>query len=217
MTKSRGINTPKHQWTPEQDQFLSAQYPHKRAEDVAAALGIRLNAVYRRAKHLGLSKSEDFKNSAASGRLNGVQGTATRFASGHVPWTKGQKGIHLSPDTEFKKGMRPVNYMEVGAEKMHMGYVWVKVAEGGWPAAWRPKHHVIWERTHGVAPPPTHLLSFRDRDRFNFAVENLELISRSDWIRRHTRHNLPKEIADLMALQGALTRQINKRSKAHGQ
>jgi hypothetical protein len=126
---------------------------------------------------------------------------------------EGQKGIHLSPDTEFKKGERPVNYMGIGSEKLHMGYVWLKIADGGWPEAWRPKHHVLWERSHGSAPPATHLLSFRDRDRNNFALDNLELISKADWMRRHTRHNLPKEIADLMALQGALTRQINKRSK----
>lgn len=217
MTKSRGINTPKHQWTPEQDAVLRNQYPNARAADVAAALGIRLTILYARAKRLGLTKSEAFKNSSASGRLDGVRGATTRFASGHVPWTKGQKGIHFSPDTEFKKGERPVNYMPVGAEKMHMGYVWLKIADGGWPEAWRPKHHVIWERAHGAAPPGTHLLSFRDRDRDNFALDNLELISKADWMRRHTRHNLPKEIADLMALQGALTRQINKRSKAHEQ
>lgn len=27
-----------------------------------------------------------------------------RFLKGNVPWTKGKKGIHHSPDTEFKKG-----------------------------------------------------------------------------------------------------------------
>lgn len=215
MTKSRGINAPKHNWTPEEDAVLLSRYPNERAADVAEALGVRLVILYRRAKRLGLTKSDDFKNSPASGRLDGLRGEATRFPSGHTPWTKGQKGIHLSPDTEFKKGQRPVNYMEVGSEKMHMGYVWLKIAEGGWPEAWRPKHHVIWERAHGTAPPSTHLLSFRDRDRNNFSLENLELISKSDWIRRHTRHNLPKEIADLMALQAALTRQINKRSKVH--
>jgi hypothetical protein len=217
MTKSRGINAPKHKWTPEQDAILRNQYPDMRAADVAAALGIRLTSLYARAKRLGLTKSDEFKNSSASGRLDGVRGSATRFASGHVPWTKGQKGIRLSPDTEFKRGERPVNYMAVGSEKLHMGYVWLKIADGGWPEAWRPKHHVIWERSHGAAPPVTHLLSFRDRDRNNFALDNLELISKADWMRRYTRHNLPKEIADLMALQGALTRQINKRSKAHEQ
>lgn len=29
---------------------------------------------------------------------------ATYFKKGHLPWTKGMKGIHLSPETEFKKG-----------------------------------------------------------------------------------------------------------------
>jgi len=32
-----------------------------------------------------------------------------RFPKGHIPWTKGKKGAHYSPDTEFKKGLTPWN------------------------------------------------------------------------------------------------------------
>lgn len=33
------------------------------------------------------------------------------FSKGHIPWNKGVKGIHLSPETEFKKGNLPkINY-----------------------------------------------------------------------------------------------------------
>lgn len=214
MTKSRGILAPRHAWTAEQDQLLIAEYPNSRAQAVAEKLGVSVHLVYARAARLAVKKSPEFNASAASGRLDGMRGSGTRFSPGNIPWTKGLKGIQLSPASQFKKGMRPSNYMEVGSEKMHMGYVWLKIADGGWPAAWRPKHHVLWERAHGVAPPASHLLSFKDGDRFNFALENLELVSRQDWMLRHTRHNFPKEIADLMALQGALTRQINKRSQA---
>lgn len=32
-----------------------------------------------------------------------------QFKKGMIPWSKSQKGIHLSPETEFKKGMTPWN------------------------------------------------------------------------------------------------------------
>ena len=41
------------------------------------------------------------KKKLAQGTLNG----GTRFKPGHVPWTKGRKGIHMSPETEFKPGI----------------------------------------------------------------------------------------------------------------
>lgn len=33
----------------------------------------------------------------------------TKFKKGHTPWSKTQKGVHLSPKSEFKKGMIPWN------------------------------------------------------------------------------------------------------------
>lgn len=33
----------------------------------------------------------------------------TRFPKGHVPFTKGKKGVHYSPSTEFRKGLIPWN------------------------------------------------------------------------------------------------------------
>lgn len=214
MTKSRGINTPRFRWTTEQDAVLMRRYPNEKAQKIADDLGVGVHVVYSRANRLHLTKSEQFLTSSESGRLEGIRGSATRFQPGNVPWTKGVKGLRLSPATEFKKGDRPINYMQVGSEKMHMDYVWIKIQEGGWPDAWRPKHHVIYEQHNGIKPPPGFLVSFKDRDRANFAPDNLELISRADWMKRHTRHNLPKDLADLIALQGALTRQINKRSNA---
>lgn len=211
MTKSKGILRARHVWTGAQDAELTKRYPNETAPVLAAHFVVSESQIYTRAYKLKLAKSPEFFASSSSGRLDGVRGSSSRFEKGNVPWTKGLKGLHLSPGTEFKPGSRPVNYMEVGAEKMHVGYVWVKVAEGGWPDAWRPKHHVLWESIHGAPPPPGYILSFIDRDRKNFDPTNLELVSRVEWIRRHTRHNLPKPLADLIALRGALTRQINKR------
>ncbi len=214
MTKSRGILPPRRTWTSEEDAALRARYPNETAAALAREFCVGLHVLYARANRLGIGKSSEFFASAASGRLDGVRGADCRFAPGNVPWTKGQKGIHMGPLSEFKPGMRPANYMEVGSTKMHMGYEWVKIADGGWPASWRPKHHVIWEQHTGAAPPPSHMLSFKDRNRTNFDLSNLELISRVDWMARHTIHKLPQELADLIRLQAVLNRHINQRGKS---
>lgn len=48
----------------------------------------------------------------------------------------------------------------------------------------RPLQHYIWERHHGRAMPPMHEIFFRDRDRHNFAIDNLELLSKAQLHKR---------------------------------
>lgn len=38
-----------------------------------------------------------------------------RFKKGHIPWNKNIKGLHLSPDTEFKKGEKGIKWLPVGS------------------------------------------------------------------------------------------------------
>ncbi len=55
---------------------------------------------------------------------------------------------------------------------------------------------------------------FRDGNRRNFAPPNLELVSRSELMRRNSHWNtLPPELAQIVQLRGALTRKINRRSQ----
>ncbi len=48
----------------------------------------------------------------------------------------------------------------------------------------------------------------------HITLDRLECITRRENMARNTVHNLPKELARLVQLQGAVKRQINKRSKA---
>jgi hypothetical protein len=49
----------------------------------------------------------------------------------------------------------------------------------------RPLQHYIWEAHHGEAMPPMHEIWFRDRDRHNFAADNLQLLSKAELHRLH--------------------------------
>jgi hypothetical protein len=48
----------------------------------------------------------------------------------------------------------------------------------------RPLQHYIWERHHGRRMPRLHEIWFKDRDHHNFAIENLEMIHKSELHRR---------------------------------
>jgi hypothetical protein len=67
----------------------------------------------------------------------------------------------------------------VGAERNNSGIVEVKVAE---PHVWRSKHCLVWEAHHGRQVPDGHVVIFADRDRRNFAPNNLLLVSRGELV-----------------------------------
>lgn len=100
-----------------------------------------------------------------------------RFKPGHVSSAPFKKGEHVSPETEFKKGNRPKNTLEVGSEiVVHDGYVKVKLAE---PNVWGWKHVIAWEKANGKRPK-NHAIVFLDGDRTNCATKNLELVTRGE-------------------------------------
>jgi len=107
-------------------------------------------------------------------------GVKNRFKKGHIPWTKGRKGLHFSPATEFKPGhmrgqaarlWRPVGTITIHHDKLpkrqryrkrrrmdgslRMGKPrrWIKVADEGRPQdRWIPYARYLWEKEHGPVP-----------------------------------------------------------------
>lgn len=106
------------------------------------------------------------------------------FHKGHVPWTKGRKGIHLSPATEFKKGHLPVQYKPIGTvyiinDKRGVPYRWIKLSDRG-PRQDRRKPYAqyVWEQEHGPIPPGG-IIRHADGDTLNDDPGNLRLIDRA--------------------------------------
>lgn len=90
-----------------------------------------------------------------------------------------------------------------------IGYLKTKIAE---PNKWQFTHRLRWEEAHGCIPKGM-MLVFKTADRMNCDPSNLELITRPEHMRRHTLHNYPKEITQLIQLGGAIQRKINRRLK----
>lgn len=214
MTQSRHINAPRFRWTPEREQTLRKLYPDMPAQLVAQALGCSLGPVYSKAALLGLHKSAAFLASQLSGRIQ----------RGVVPHNKGVPGsTGLHPNcraTQFKPGRKAEearNYVPIGSHRLSKdGYLERKMTDD--PALvparrWKPVARIVWEAAHGPIPP-RHLVVFRPGMFSNvleqITVDRLECISQAENGRRNAPTVRHPEVARLIQLKGAITRQVNR-------
>lgn len=211
-------------WTPEQEEILRTRYPHERTGTVAAAIDMSMSRVYSKAAALGLNKTPEYLASPDACRLRKGDnvGAAHRFQKGGASWNKGMKGLQIGGiETRFKPGHRGGKALEVyqpiGSERISKdGYLQRKV-NNDMPLhkRWRGVHIIVWEEVNGPLPKG-NAICFKDGNKQNITIGNLELVSRGDLMKRNSYHQYGKEIAQLVQLKGAVTRQINKREKASG-
>jgi hypothetical protein len=107
-----------------------------------------------------------------------------QFTSQNKPWNKDKKGIHLSPETEFKPGEKFGNTHPSWKGGVHMisndcAYLWSGINK----RVRRPR--VVWENTHGKIPDG-HVIIHKDGDKYNDDISNLECISRADNLKRNS-------------------------------
>lgn len=205
-------------WAQREDAIMRLHYPHEDDATLQSILRRSRTQIYARANVLGLHKSVAYMQESraqASARLL-ESGKAFRFPKGSIPPNKGQKGIHHSPATEFKKGNRPQSWKPIGTYRINAdGYLDRKITDEGLPKRrWVGVHRLVWMQHHGPIPPG-HIVCFKDGMRTTaleeITVDRLELITLAENMRRNTFHNWPKPLAQLVQLRGALVRQINRR------
>lgn len=224
MTKSRGILPKRERWTNKQLALLREWYPHKPAEELQKIVGRDVPSIYAKANKLGLKKTPEYLAGPHACRLrrDDNPGLESRFKPGHEPWNKGKKGVVTGGEqTRFKKGFRGgralERYQPIGSERVTKdGYLQRKVNDDlPLQRRWRAVHVIVWEEANGPLPHG-HVVIFKDGNKRNLELDNLELVSRSELMRRNTIHNLPKEVVEVVQLRGALKRKINRLEKSNG-
>lgn len=210
-------------WTQKEADLLTRLYPDTSTKEIAKRLGISIKRIYTKAAQLGLKKSSTYLASPDAYRFrkgDGV-GSTTRFKPGQTPWNKGKKGLNIGGiETQFKPGHRGGKaaelYRQIGSERISKdGYIQRKINDDmPMHRRWRMVHIINWEAANGPLPKG-HAIAFKDGNKQNVALENLEIVTRAELMRRNSYHeNYPKEVAQLVQLRGAITRQINKRNRA---
>jgi hypothetical protein len=163
---------------------------------------------------LGLKKDPTFRREELNRQADRLRslGTPGRFKKGFSPPNKGQKLTQEIYDkvkpTMFKKGQRPANWKPDGSERIDKdGYAMVKVN-----GKFILKHKHVWELVNGPMPKG-HAVVFKDRNKFNFNIENLECITREQLMLRNTIHNYPSEIVGAIKILANLKKKINAKEQ----
>lgn len=210
-------------WILAERRAVRTLYPHMRTDDVARILGRAMASIYHQAAALGVTKSPAFNASPLSGRNvkgHAQNGIGRRFQKGHVPANKGPRrpGWYRGRmrETQFKKGGFPPNrdpdFYVLGALRVNAdGYIDMRVSFAPAARGWRALHLILWEDAHGPINTRTHCLRFRDGERLNVCIDNLECITRAENGRRNVMwRRLPRPLAEAIQLNGALKRRIRR-------
>ena len=125
----------------------------------------------------------------------------SEWAKGHIPFNKGIKGTHFSPKTEFKKGHIPANYQNgyklskdgiylINRKKKYSYmYKGKKVIANNYEQLARVKYRKAFGKFD------KNLIIFhKDGDIYNNEIDNLELITRKELLKRNSMKNPIKKL-----------------------
>lgn len=206
-----------HFWTDEDLDILKELYPVNSTDFVARKLNLKPYQVYQKANKLGLKKSNELikKQLDEQGKKLRKLGAKYRFPKGHIPENKGKKQTEfMSPEaiertkkTGFKKGHIPKNHQPVGTERFGKdNYILIKIKE---PSVWDLKHRVLWQKHYGEIPEGS-VIVFKDGNINNISIENLEMLTREELMKKNTIQRYPEDLRKVMMLQGRLRKKIKE-------
>lgn len=106
----------------------------------------------------------------------------------------------------FKPGMTPSHTMPLGSIRSDFyGYKQIKTENG-----WERLHILIWKRERGDYDSNKYLVRFKDGNKENLDIDNLELITKEEIIKDNSMHNLPPELKEVIHLKATVTNMIRR-------
>jgi len=203
-------------FSPEQEATLIRLFPRTTSKDIANQLGCSIFSVIHRATKLGLKKDPEFvRDTNRQLALSLAEsGKAFRYKKGSVPANKGKKmskeAYERNKHTMFKKGHIPKNHKPVGYETINIdGYILIKTKE---PNVFELKHRVLWREAYGEIPPG-HVIRFKDGNKQNLSLDNLEMVTKAQNLEPNTIHRYPADLKKAIRVIGQLNKTINKHEK----
>lgn len=173
-------------WTKREIQTLKRSIAKLTNREIAQKLGRSYCAVTLQLHKHGIVRTKAVRRRHAK----------NLFAKDHSPWNRGLKGIHLSRNTEFKKGNKSWNRKPDG----HISIIYHKGSKTYYKFITVPRgrnvllHRWRWEQKHGPIPP-RHIVGFKNGKTLDCRMCNLYLMSKADNARRN--RNEEKTIAGI--------------------
>jgi len=193
-------------FTQEEDDFLRNNYLTIPAVRISKMLKRSKVAAAQRMKLLGIVVPpeiiEEFKKQS-------------QFKTGQTPLNKGKKmPAHIYEklkNTMFKKGQLPHNTASSNGEirirthRSGIRYKYMRVSI----AKWELYHRIIWQEANGPIPEEM-LIVFKDGDTMNCSIENLEMITMEENMKRNTIQRFPQELKEVIFLQNKINRKVHE-------
>lgn len=185
-------------WTQRQLDYLQKHYADTSMAELKRRTGHAEKSIWQRAAAMGLHKPKEFLQEQGRLLSKHPNSIATRFQKGQVPMNKGKREDEFRSKeasarcakTQFKKGIRPYNTKPIGYERItDDGYILIKVSMD---CKMVLKHRWVYEQVHGEIPDGYNIM-FRDGNRQNCSLDNLELVSRGEAARRQVLSETPEQ------------------------
>lgn len=203
----------------EMDEFLKKNYLKMPLKTMGRSIGKSDVGVRKRMSQLGLIIPPEIIQKRV---------LDSRIKKGNIPSNKGKKWDEYLPKevqercrkSTFKKGQIPPNKLEVGditirsygsrGGRKKYNIKFIKTGPGN--LDWQPLHLFNWKAA-GLDIPDGYVIAFKNGNILNPELENLEIISMAENMKRNTIHNYPDDLKEILMLKGRIKRQINKHLK----
>lgn len=203
----------RRKWTKEELEYVKLNYSDRYTKDIADAINRSPRAVYQAAINLNVRKSPEFIKISLEREAEKLKvlGAASRFKPGNISHNKGQKMskkvYEMVKVSMFKKGNEPHNMKYDGHERKDKdGYVYVRIAK----AKYVLKHRYVWEQHNGPIPKGS-IIIFKDKDKTNIKIDNLQMITKLENMQRNTVTKYPLELQQLIKLNNKLKTTLHEK------
>lgn len=170
-------------WLLSEIEYLRRHYPFKLNRQICTSLNRPKTGLETKASELGLHKDISFFD----------------FETG--PYWKGREGVHCFESKED-------GAISIRKYKEGISIQYIRVTSG----VWEPLHHHDWKKANGSIPEG-HVLSFKDGDPMNAELKNIELLSRTEFLKKNTFNRFPLELKQAILLTAKLERKIKSYAK----
>jgi len=109
--------------------------------------------------------------------------------------------------TRFTKGQEPHNKKPIGHISRSRDHLTIKTEQGV-----KQLQRYIWELHYGEIPPRS-IIRFKDGNKRNFDIENLELCNRAYSLKDKHPLKYPEDIRNAILIKREITKYINKYGK----
>lgn len=215
MTRRKSFNL-----TSEQVNEIVRRYPDEKSATIAADFNIYTELVYKTARRYGVKKSEEFRQSEHSGRIQkgkclSPETQFTKGCTGNTIEVRMQALIKKRDKLEawkrnlWKKGNKPYNTAYDGEIRFRPGYgYWfIRISEQNWVYY----HRYLWEQNYGEIPKGWNVVY---KNGVNMKVppelKDIECISDAELGDRNRITKYPAELQNAIKTKNILNKIIKE-------